>query len=56
MFIYMNGRAANINSPVVMITDVVPSPTYSSCTLANSITLLAAGCCTSIYLKMAFLF
>jgi len=37
-----------------MITDVVPSPTSSSCTLASSITLFAAGCWTSIYLKIAF--
>jgi len=29
-FISMNGLAANINSPVIMMTEVVPSPTYSS--------------------------
>lgn len=32
-----------------MITDVVPSPTSSSCVLAISIIDLAAGCSTVIY-------
>lgn len=37
------------------MTEVVPSPTYSSWTLASSITLLAAGCCTSISRRIALL-
>ena len=32
-----------------MITEVVPSPTSSSCVLAISIIDLAAGCSTVIY-------
>merc|ERR1719495_3112163 len=35
------------------ITLVVPSPTSSSCVLAISIMVLAAGCCTVISRKMA---
>jgi hypothetical protein len=34
---------ADMISPARMITEVVPSPTSSSCALANSIILLAAG-------------
>lgn len=41
-------------SPAMIITEVVPSPTSSSCALDNSIIDLAAGCYTSISLKMAF--
>jgi len=37
-----------------MMTDVVPSPVSSSCVLDNSIMLFAAGCVTSISLKIAF--
>lgn len=36
-----------------MITLVVPSPTSSSCVLLSSIILFAAGCATSISLRMA---
>lgn len=37
-----------------MMTLVVPSPTSSSCVLLNSIILFAAGCATSISLKIEF--
>jgi hypothetical protein len=50
----MNGLAATITSPAIIMTEVVPSPTSSSYalligskiifTLDNSIMLLAAGC------------
>lgn len=62
----MKGLAATIISPAITMTEVVPSPTSSSCaweksnlinkylTLANSIMLLAAGCYTSISRRIAF--
>lgn len=40
-------------SPARIMTVVVPSPTSSSCVLASSIMLFAAGCATSISRRMA---
>eukprot|EP01137_Pigoraptor_chileana_P019539 Opistho-2@80698 len=48
------GSATVSISPARMITDVVPSPTSSSCVLLISIIDFAAGCDTSISRKMAF--
>jgi hypothetical protein len=36
------------------MTEVVPSPTSSSCVLLSSIMFFAAGCATSISRKIAF--
>eukprot|EP01139_Manchomonas_bermudensis_P005583 Amastigsp_a175365_241.p3 type:complete len:358 gc:universal Amastigsp_a175365_241:413-1486(+) len=43
----INGRAARRNAPARTTTDVVPSPTSSSCDLAMSTIVLAAGCTMS---------
>ena len=50
----MKPSTAASTSPARMITEVVPSPTSSSCALASSIMDFAAGCCTSISLRIAF--
>eukprot|EP00052_Salpingoeca_macrocollata_P024202 m.215650 g.215650 ORF g.215650 m.215650 type:complete len:317 (+) comp22205_c16_seq1:1195-2145(+) len=52
-FCSMNSDAAARNSPARMMTEVVPSPTSSSCVREISIMDLAAGCCTVISRKMA---
>mmetsp|Transcript_16990 Transcript_16990/g.50710 ORF Transcript_16990/g.50710 Transcript_16990/m.50710 type:complete len:215 (-) Transcript_16990:136-780(-) len=48
-----NGSATCSISPARMMTEVVPSPTSSSWVLLSSMMLFAAGCDTSISLKMA---
>eukprot|EP01139_Manchomonas_bermudensis_P000637 Amastigsp_a699_1024.p4 type:complete len:201 gc:universal Amastigsp_a699_1024:1098-1700(+) len=48
-----NGSAAARTSPARMTTEVVPSPTSSSCVRESSIMDLAAGCLTSISRRMA---
>mmetsp|Transcript_5841 Transcript_5841/g.19877 ORF Transcript_5841/g.19877 Transcript_5841/m.19877 type:complete len:502 (-) Transcript_5841:120-1625(-) len=53
MFFSKNGSAALSISPAKMMTDVVPSPTSSSCVRESSIIDLAHGCDTSISRKMA---
>jgi len=53
IFLSKNGLAAYIISPAKTITLVVPSPTSSSYALDISNILLAAGCLTSISLRMA---
>ena len=53
IFYSINGFDDLIISPVIHITEVVPSPTSSSYILANSIKDLAAGCLQSISLKIA---
>lgn len=49
----MNGLAAAIISPAMIITLVVPSPTSSSYALLISNILFAAGCFTSISRRIA---
>ena len=48
-----NGSAAASISPARMMTEVVPSPTSSSCVRLSSMMLLAAGWLTSISRRMA---
>mmetsp|Transcript_3214 Transcript_3214/g.7835 ORF Transcript_3214/g.7835 Transcript_3214/m.7835 type:complete len:297 (+) Transcript_3214:776-1666(+) len=53
MFLCNNGSATCNISPVSTITEVVPSPTSSSCARESSIICLAAGWETSTSLKIA---
>mmetsp|Transcript_16379 Transcript_16379/g.25946 ORF Transcript_16379/g.25946 Transcript_16379/m.25946 type:complete len:226 (+) Transcript_16379:946-1623(+) len=54
IFSSRKGLATVSISPAKTITDVVPSPTSSSCVRLSSIMLLAAGCETSISRRIAF--
>mmetsp|Transcript_79445 Transcript_79445/g.177656 ORF Transcript_79445/g.177656 Transcript_79445/m.177656 type:complete len:321 (+) Transcript_79445:584-1546(+) len=53
IFFSRSGSATPSISPARMITEVVPSPTSSSCARLSSIMFLAAGCETSTSLRMA---
>mmetsp|Transcript_23090 Transcript_23090/g.44258 ORF Transcript_23090/g.44258 Transcript_23090/m.44258 type:complete len:208 (-) Transcript_23090:133-756(-) len=52
-FFSSRGCATLSISPARMITEVVPSPTSSSCARLNSIIFFAAGCDTSISRRIA---